>query len=1157
MNRRLWAALAACGLSVGLLVAMVPRPDELFEAHMRDATPNQTVTLLEEAHRTHPDDMKLAARLAWAYERAGKPAEGLSAIAAVARTRPLTLSERLLVGRLGFAEGRPERAVAVLTGTRQPLDARDHALVVKLALAAGALPEAVAAQRALAAHGDAKALERLAALSLQANDPKSALEAAERLLAEQDSPAWRRKAADFARWAKLPVRAVPHLRALYKQTPNAEDGLALARLLASAKPAEALPFARTLVADYPRDAEAFDHLLGLLARARRMEEARTVLAAHATRWPDDARSHARRVDFALGHGDRPEAIAELTRWVGRHRGDRAARHQLAVVQVWDGRTEAGWNTYQTLLADANGPMDRLEATWRTEWAQVSGALEDFTPEGRANLRRLTNARPADTALWRRLAAAESEAGERAAAIEAQRHVVGLPAAKGDDALRLAEWLLWDNRTAEGLALLKTLDDRKPLPSQVLDDAAERAGKAWRFADAADFLGRLAQRRPHDAETLEALAHAREAADDLAGAQAAWTQRLRLPGATSALRMLAAGIALKREKLDEALALVSAPDAEVAELQLQAYLAARLSRPEAQRRALERLVAKAPSDWEARLQLADLADQRGDGATAARQEQAAIALRPHDPQVIARLAGRRLYGPTPEAATPYVALLEKLSQPGPEGLRMLADYYQSRDAARAASALDRLHALKRGDAETYFRRGELAAQARDGAVAELAFTQAASRGSRATEAPEREAGAYALERLGRDAEAAAAWTQLQAAFPARPSAHVALARRAMAKGDLGAAASLLAAAEGLAPDSVEVKLTRAEWLRAGGREAEAAEAFAALRRAEPGARYLAAAEAMSRHAIGQYGRARAVVREALASAPFDADLLDAHRQVRALGASRVEGRAFYEQSGNLNRTRLGLGSVQRLGDRLRLLADVSTLAWDGGALQARELKLGARWVAPGVELGGHLALQTGQNAPLGGLMASVTRGHFQLQAQLEEARWEDSNAAVAAFGRERKALAEVAWQPDPRLGVRAEAGVGQLTAVGLTPGLSASGLVEAVARPQAASPWLVAYQLNHRHWGPAGVPLGLPEAMTLQSLFLGYDTRLGPLRLELRPGVMHDLRAGAFAPLAGGTLAWELGADQELMLQGVWSGRSFVTGVEGAYQQLSLTGQWFF
>jgi hypothetical protein len=286
-------------------------------------------------------------------------------------------------------------------------------------------------------------------------------------------------------------------------------------------------------------------------------------------------------------------------------------------------------------------------------------------------------------------------------------------------------------------------------------------------------------------------------------------------------------------------------------------------------------------------------------------------------------------------------------------------------------------------------------------------------------------------------------------------------------------------------------------------------------------------------------------------------LDAHRQVRELGASRVEGRGLFEQASNLNRTRLGLGSVQRVGDRLRLLADVSTLGWDGGAVQARELKLGARWTSPALDVTGHLAVQTGMAAPLGAVSMSLTRGPVKAEGRLEEARWEDSNAAVWAHGREHRATAEVAWQVEPRLGLRASAGVGQLTADNQAAGLSASGLFEAVARPEAYSPWLLAYQLNHRHWGPAGVPMGLPQDLTLESVLLGYDGRLGPLRLELRPGVMHDMRQGLLAPLAGGTLAWELGPDHELQLQGVWSGRSFVTGVDGTYQQLSLTGQWFF
>ncbi|MFN3432107.1 MAG: hypothetical protein ACK46X_19430, partial [Candidatus Sericytochromatia bacterium] len=678
----------------------------------------------------------------------------------------------------------------------------------------------------------------------------------------QNTDRWRRRAAELAQWAKLPARAVPHLRALYDRAPAPEAGLALAQLLVVTDPPRALAFAGRLAAAHPAHTGAFDHWLGLLARAKRNSEVREALAVRVGRFPADAGLHERRVAVLLGMGDRAGAIGELTRWSRRVPQDRQTRHQLAVVQVWDGRVAAGWKSYEQLLAHASGPMDALETQWRQEWLKVSGSLDDFSEAGRSNLRRLAAARPADVGVWRRLAAAEGEHGDRAEAIEAQRRVVALPAANGQDALRLAEWLLWDDQVAEGLALLRRLDDRSPLPVSALEDGAERAAEAWRFADAADFFARIAARDPKRPAAWEALARAREAADDLSGAAAAWEKRLALGGGASQ-RMMTAGLWLRMDRLDRALEVVSGPSASLAERRLQAYLAARLGRPAVQEAALLAIVEATPTDAEARLALIELAARRGDTAASDAHEAALVALRPHDAALLARLAGQRLYGPRPEEAAPYVRRLEALDDAGADGWRVLADFYQARDAAKAARALDRLHAAGAGDAETYFRRGELAVAAAEGGTAELSFSEAARRGERSAEPGDREAGAYALERLGRTEAASAAWDGLVRSHPQRPAAHVSLARLRVSTGDLGAAAGLLAAAEAIAPDAVEVKIARAEWLRAMGRAAEAAEAFAAARALAPEARYLAAAEAMARHAAGEYGRAREGMNTALA------------------------------------------------------------------------------------------------------------------------------------------------------------------------------------------------------------------------------------------------------------------------------------------------------
>jgi predicted Zn-dependent protease len=1191
VNRRVWAVVAACVISVGAIAALWPRPDEFFEARLRDAAPAAAVALLEAEHRRRPSDAALSARLLTAYERGGHIAPGLRLLAETGRARPLSAPEREAAVRLAYAQGRPDAAVPVLTGPHEPLGAPEREALVRLALAAnrpalalthqaalaagaptearltrwrelavaaGDVRQALIAQTRLAAGGGPAALSGLVDLHLGANDPAAALAVAERLVTadQPNADRWHRRAAELAQWAKRPAKAVPHLAALYDRSPTPEAGLALARLLVVTDPARALPFAGRLAAAHPRHAGAFDHWLGQLTRAKRQAEVRAALAERVARFPADAGLHARRVAVLLGMGDRAGAIGELTRWSRRVPHDRATRHRLAVVQVWDGRVAAGWKSYERLLANVSGPMDALETQWRHEWLKVSGSLDDFTEAGRANLRKLAAAKPADAPIWRRLAAAEGEYGDRKQAIAAQRRLVALPAGTGQDALRLAEWLLWDDQVAEGLALLRRLDDRSPLPVEALEDGAERAAQAWRFADAAEFFARIAARDPKRPAAWEALARAKEAAGDLPGAAAAWEKRLALGGGATQ-RMVTAGLWLRMDQLDKALAAVTGPSPSLAEWRLQAYLAARLDRPAVRERALLAIVEAAPADADARLALVELSARRGDQRASEAHEAALVALRPTDAALLARLAGQRLYGPRPDEAAPYVARLEALPDAGADGWRVIADFYQARDGARAAHALDRLHAAQLGDAETYFRRGELAAAATDGATAQESFAEAARLGGRSAEPGAREAGAYALERLGRPDAAETAWGALAKAHPQRPAAHVALARLRVAAGDLGAASGLLAAAEAIAPDAVEVKVARAEWLKAMGRTGEAAEAFAAARALAPGAHYLAAAEAMARQANGDYGRARGVLKTALAGAPSDVGLVEAHRLVRDRGASQAAARAFFERTGNLERTRLGLTSEQRLGDRWRLTADAAQLGWAGGTLQARELALGARWGAEALEAAAHLAVQAPMASPLAGARVAAVRGAWRAEAGLEEARWDETDELARRNGRERKAGVAIGYSADPRLALRVAAGVGQLTADGLESGLSADGLLEAQARPGSDSPWVVAYQLRHRHWGSLGTSVGLAENLTMQSVLAGFDGRWGPLRLDLRPGVAHDVRTGTVGPLVGGSIGLDLGADGELAASAFWAGQGLTTGVAGDYRQVGLTGTWWF
>lgn len=1200
MKEWIYGGLAAAALGLGLW-ALMPQPTELTEVRIRAAGIEEAVVLLEQEHVRRPEDPAITRRLVTAYERAQRPQNALSVLRERASEARLTPDERAQAKRLALAAGKPAEALAILTGPRQVLGvaerqeaialalaanqpklalAHQQALVSEqpgdegaleklreLALAAGNGAEAIRAQRSLVAlETTSERLEGLIRLQLAANDPAGALDTHEKHPPPGDRTRWHRRAAELAGWARQPGRAVPHLEALYQAAPDRTLGLELARALETARSARATAFAEALARRHPGDAALRDHLLGRYLRERRPAAALAWLKAEAVARPEDAAAHRRLVDFQLGQGDRAGAIAELERWLAGHGADREARHQLAVVQVWDGRPEAGWDTYASLLADAprSGPMGDLERKWRSEWLKISRAVEDATPSGLANLERLVAADPDNAPLRRRLALGALEAGEPAVALAHQKRLVAHVEATGQDALRLAEWQLWYGETPAAVALLEKLDDRAPLPAAVLKDAIDRCGQARRFADAARLLERLSRRAPKDAALLDELAAARQAAGDAPGAIAAWQRRLALGAADPGRRSMAYALMLKQNRQAEVLAAIGKlSDATAAEWRLAAAIASRLGRAADERRALSALQRLQPKDVEVPLAFAALAEREHDFEAAERHYDAALALAPGDAGLLTRVAASRLYGKAPEQAAPLIPRLEALEKSTAETLRVLADFHQARDAGKAAAALDALHRLGEGDAETYFRRGELAASRQDGAIAQESYQEAARRGLASSRLEDQEAGAYALERLGRGPEAEHVWERLASATPPRLSAILSLARARAARGELAAAERQLQAAEALAPGRTEVRLARAEWLRAAGRDAEAAEALAALSEEEPANRYLAAAEAMARHGAGQYGRAHAVAKRAWRETPFDADLQAAYRVAREKGASRVGFTAFQERYSGLERSRMGATSQSRLGDRLRLQADLQHLEWAGGGLKAQELALGLRHeAAKGVELEAQLAV-SGQLAagavqsPLGSLAVSAERAGLSGRVAIAETRWEETNAVALQGGRERKLSLEGGWQPDPRLGVRAGADLGQLVLAGRTLGPAGLGMVEVALRPEAESRWGAYYQLRHRVWGTAGPPLGLPEQLTIHRAVVGYADRLGPLRVECQPGVVADPTVGAVAPTVSGELALEFSPAQELRLSGAWSGRSFAVGQEGTYQNVSLAGTWWF
>ncbi|HEY9724780.1 MAG TPA: hypothetical protein V6D47_22445, partial [Oscillatoriaceae cyanobacterium] len=470
MRRWLWG-VGALALFAGLLLLMRPRPADLGEAAVRSADVEQAVRLLLHEHQAHPQDLRLQAQLATAYERADEPGEGLEQLEALSRHAVLTREQRAQVRRLALADDRPARAYTILSGARQPRGASELGELVSLAIAAhhpnAALwdqmalvrlrprePRALIRLRALAEQAGRYGVARnaqaglmavqpspeeaktLIQLDLAANDPTAGLADLERYAPPRDAQGLK-QAYDFAVAAKQPHKALQYLKALDQLAGTPQTGLLLANQLIALHDTQALPYLARLYARYATNTSVRDLYLSQLASAGRVPEALALLQHAVQVQPDASEPHQRLVSFALGHSQLDVAIAELGRWTKRHPQDTDALHQLAIAQVWDTRSPLAWNTYAQIFARTSG-----QTAWREAWAKISQAQDDCTPAGLANLEALVTAEPQQLDYRRRLAAALLEADDSRAALRAQAALVALPGSTRDDALNLAEWLLW-------------------------------------------------------------------------------------------------------------------------------------------------------------------------------------------------------------------------------------------------------------------------------------------------------------------------------------------------------------------------------------------------------------------------------------------------------------------------------------------------------------------------------------------------------------------------------------------------------------------------------------------------------------------------------------------------------------------------------------------
>lgn len=1099
------AAILVALHPVGVLPPLVGKPD------WHDALP----LLMQEPGSVATRDRLLRADLALGHQ-----ADALALLAG--SPGALDASERRELCRLALATGQPDRAVRCLLPLRTHLSTPELATLANLALQAHDLSAActVTTLRLARAPSDAEARRQLVALWLARSHPDRALDCFEAGKPWADAVAWNRRGAQLALWAQQPARALPHWLALYAARPDLATGKQALAALVQLQDPRATGFAVNLaLASADRDVcrLASDRL----ARAHHAAQALRMLLWRTERLPRDASAFDDARAAALGQHHLLTAIALQRRWLAVAPTPRAW-HRLGQLYAWANSPESALQAY----AKALGGHPAEELAWRREALALATPLDDLTSAGHANLLRLAALAPAEPSVWRRLAAADAEAGHWNAAAAAQRRLLALAPSQAA-AGRLADWLLRAHRREAAIRLASA----HALPLGSLSGVVHAAADAERWPVAAQLLGKAVAR---DATLWPALAIAREQAGDLTRADDAW----RRVGANAEIAFL-----LRHGARADALRKLDAmgPSADAGELRTRASLATALGRAGDRLAALRLLVRRDANDAGAWLELGNAlqeahdADSKGCFATALR-------LAPRDVEVLTTIAAQRFYGPDPASADPLLVRLASL-KPGVAGLRVLAEWALAKHPAQALLWLRELE-RRAPDARSALQLGDAEAALGDAAAARESWRRAVGRpGGEAEE----EARATALARLGQPQDAEALWRHLYAAYPERAEPALALVRAALARGDAAAARAPLQRARALAPTRFDTRLLVIDVLERLGHERAALTRIRALRASAPqwGDGLLREAEADAR--LGRFGDARDLGRQAVLARPDDTALRGWYHGLRDQSAGVVQLQTQVEQDAALQLFSTRLNGRVPLSDALQLDASLSQLDWPGDRLALGGLGVG--WHGGAWQLNGTLEVPQGES-PQGSVAADWRQGTASARLEAESTRWQASTRALALGLRTQ------------RLGGGLGLGVAgwQLVAdghVGLVADQPLAGADLGASWSNDPARWAIAYGLMARHWGAAGAEAGLPDDLLLQTLQLRYVLAYGPFQLQLAPGYGLEAVSGLGAPLVEGRLAADWGPDRSVSLEGAYSPSSLAAGGSAAYQRLALRAGWYF
>lgn len=525
--------------------------------------------------------------------------------------------------------------------------------------------------------------QRLESLLLQSGDPAWALALLDAYPEIWQDSDWDRLAARLATWSNAPRKALAHLKSLFDRAPDLAFGK---DILARLDQAEKLAFARKLLARFPDDAGLRRDARDLMLRDGKVDEALGLLQAQVAQQPGSEELHRVLVDLAIGNGKLAIALAELERWVAKHPEDRQAGYELARTYAWNRQPDEAFAAYRRLLA---AHPREAESRWREAWLELGEGLEHVDPLWSENLEALVKAEPERRELRRQLAEAKFASGDHAGAIQALKRLAEGPKASPEDRVRLARWLTWYAEPAESLAWIREADRQAALPTDVIEQAAFLAGSAERWDDAAHFTERLVQGSPQDGTLWEQLAMARERAGDLSGATQAWLKAGESPGGGDYHRLSAVALLKRQDRLDEAVTVLSAPTASLAELREWSSLAYQMKRPSEQERALRALLERAPRDGDAQEALGYLLDSQDRGAEALEVWRILVSVAPDRLSARLALGQEALRRNAPNEAAPHVEAALRLAPKAYASRLMEAEWLKAKGDGDAAGRFEAL------------------------------------------------------------------------------------------------------------------------------------------------------------------------------------------------------------------------------------------------------------------------------------------------------------------------------------------------------------------------------------------------------------------------------------------------------------------------------------